>query len=451
MSIETVPGTDLSYSLIAFDAAGRERTDDPDGAMTQAVIHAVRTEPFTDVFLFCHGWMGDVTYAKYQYNNWIRAMAACQPDIERLQSARANFKPLLIGLHWPSRPWGDERLRSAPVSFDTYSAQTDAGAEVAKVVDEYASVLGDSPTVREALQAIVVAARESVGPSASAPELRQAYKVLESEAAPTRGGLNAAPGADRPPFDAEVIISEATETADDTSLSFGLPSLNIDDLLAPLRVLSFWKMKDRARRFGEAGGHGLLTLLSNAAAQRGGRLHLMGHSFGCIVVSAMLAGPRDEGQSIPAASSLLMVQGALSLWSYCSDIPWTPGRAGYFRRLIDRGRVAGPIVTTQSRYDTAVGRFYALGALLAGQVDFAPGQLPEYGGLGTWGIRGPGIDIIDMELLAADRDYPFVSGKVYNLDGSKYICRKEAFSGAHSDIAHSEVAHAVWQAALGTV
>ncbi len=29
MPIETVPGTELTYYLIAFDAAGRERTDEP--------------------------------------------------------------------------------------------------------------------------------------------------------------------------------------------------------------------------------------------------------------------------------------------------------------------------------------------------------------------------------------------------------------------------------------
>jgi hypothetical protein len=31
MPIEPVPGTDLSYYLIAFDPDGRERTDDRDG------------------------------------------------------------------------------------------------------------------------------------------------------------------------------------------------------------------------------------------------------------------------------------------------------------------------------------------------------------------------------------------------------------------------------------
>jgi len=41
-------------------------------------------------------------------------------------------------------------------------------------------------------------------------------------------------------------IFQAAREEDDSS-SFG--SFSIGDLLAPLRVLSFWKMKDRARKF----------------------------------------------------------------------------------------------------------------------------------------------------------------------------------------------------------
>jgi hypothetical protein len=37
---------------------------------------------------------------------------------------------------------------------------------------------------------------------------------------------------------------------------------------------------------------------------------------------------------------------------------------------------------------------------------------------------------------------------VYNLDANSVIKNGGGFSGAHSDIAHPEVAHAMWQAAL---
>ena len=52
-----------------------------------------------------------------------------------------------------------------------------------------------------------------------------------------------------------------------------------------------------------------------------------------------------------------------------------------------------------------------------------------------------------MEMLPADGSNHFAAGKVYNLNSSQYICTMEhPTSGAHSDLAHPEVAHAVWEA-----
>jgi len=44
--------------------------------------------------------------------------------------------------------------------------------------------------------------------------------------------------------------------------------------------------------------------------------------------------------------------------------------------------------------------------------------------------------------------YNFKPGRIYNLESSNVIKNGGGFSGAHSDIAHPEVAHALWQAAL---
>ena len=49
----------------------------------------------------------------------------------------------------------------------------------------------------------------------------------------------------------------------------------------------------------------------------------------------------------------------------------------------------------------------------------------------------------------ADQVYEFERGRVYNLDGSRYIAEMQSLgSGAHNDIAHPEVAHAMWSAVL---
>jgi hypothetical protein len=105
------------------------------------------------------------------------------------------------------------------------------------------------------------------------------------------------------------------------------------------------------------------------------------------------------------------------------------------------------VVTTRSSYDTAVGRWYPRAAGVARQAEFAPGDLPTYGALGTFGARGVGVDAADVPLLDSDGAYGFAAGRVYNLDGDGYIRHGGGFSGAHSDIDNPQVAHAVWQAA----
>ena len=101
MSLETVSGTSLQYHLVAFDAAGLER-EESGGRWSQRLVKILSGEPITDVFLFSHGWQGDIPAARDQYNRWIGAMAANQSDIEHLRRVRPGFRPLLVGLHWPS-------------------------------------------------------------------------------------------------------------------------------------------------------------------------------------------------------------------------------------------------------------------------------------------------------------------------------------------------------------
>ena len=440
MPIETVDKTELTYHLICFDAAGDERTDDPDGHISQRALDVLQKEPITDVFLMSHGWMGDIPAAKKQYNDWTGSMAGNPVDVERARKARPGFQPLLIGLHWPSLPFGEEELGGgAAVSF---AGPGQGGASpIDELIEEYSQRLADTPAAREALQTIFSAAIENVEPRELPADVIEAYQLLDRETALGSGDAASDPGSDREPFDAERTYESATEEM----ASFG--GFGFGGLLAPLRTMSFWKMKDRASKFGESGSFELLRQLQNASDGEV-RFHLMGHSFGCVVMSATLSGASEDNTLVRPVDSVALLQGALSLWSYAADIPHAPGQAGYFHRIISEGRVAGPIVTTQSEYDTAVGKLYPLAAGAARQVTFAPGELPKYGALGTFGVRGLDEHVVDMEMLPADGSYNFAAGKIYNLESSQIIRTGGPPSGAHSDLAHPEVAHVVWEAML---
>ena len=116
MPFRTIPDTSVTYALIAFDADGDERTDDPQGVggkMSARILQDAATNPPSHVFFFSHGWKGDVPAAIDQYNRWIKAMTDLTADAAAMGP---GFKPLWIGLHWPSLPWGDDELGSD--SFD---------------------------------------------------------------------------------------------------------------------------------------------------------------------------------------------------------------------------------------------------------------------------------------------------------------------------------------------
>ena len=451
MPIDHVPGYDLTYYLAAFDKHGRERTDDPHGAggsLSERLFHDIEAasghRPFTDVFVFSHGWKGDVPAARDQYTRWAATMAGCATDVDRMKASRPGFRPLLVGLHWPSLPWGDESA-IATASFGMTpgpAGQTAPGPgdAIEALVEVYADRIVDTPTAREALRVILTSAMQDASPAFLPDDVRRAYRVLDDESGLGSTGAAGDPGSDRRPFDAEERYQAAREA---DLASFG--TSGIGGILSPLRQLSFWKMKDRARTFGEGGAAHLVASVQRAAGPEA-RLHLMGHSFGCIVMSGVLNGPGGAPVLAAPVHSLGLVQGALSLWSYCSDIPVAAGHPGYFRAVVERGMVAGPVITTQSRYDTAVGRFYPIAAGLAGQVAFGP-DYPRFGGLGTFGVRGPGCDVVNLAMLPADGRYAFAPGRIYNLDASGFINGGEGPSGAHSNIDRPPVAHALWAAA----
>ncbi len=450
MPVRAVPGSSLSYFLVCVDSSGDERHDDPDGIdgrMIPRVSAALAKHPYTDVFLISHGWMGDVPAAIRQYDLWIGAMANCRQDIERAGTVRPGFRPLLVGFHWPSLPYGDEELSAGTgVSFSTPGADMATEPDTQALIEAYAERIADTPAARTALKTIFAAAAADTAPPELSQEVVDAYRVLDRESGLGSGGPENGPGGDREPFDPQVAYQSALE---DSEVSFG--GFSLGPVVGLLQTLSFFTMKDRARKIGETSVHALLASLQQVAKNKGGgdvRFHLMGHSFGCIVMSATLAGPPAGATADPVHSAFL-AQGAVSFWSYCSDIPQAKGNPGYFRGIIDARRVSGAIVTTQSEHDTAVCTMYPKACFVRGDVAFAPGEFPKYGALGAFGARGPGVDAVDLKMREADQPYTFERGRIYNIESSQYIAEMQSVgSGAHNDIAHPQVAHAMWSAVL---
>lgn len=445
MTIETVPGTELKYFLISYNKKGVERSDDPDsagGKLSTELENAIRNDNISDVFLISHGWKGDIPAAKKQYDDWTSAMVRCEQDIDAVKQARPDFKPIIVGLHWPSLPWGDED-QETEISFD---ASGGTPLDINDLVDDAAEKVCDTPAAREALKVIFTSALDDMEPATLPPEVSSAYATLISEMEITAAGPGGAPGDDGEELDPESMYQNSR---DDEDFSFGGGSL-VGGILSPLGQLSFWKMKKRAKKFGEKGAGELLRRLQNVTEDRDVRFHLMGHSFGCIAMSSCVAG-RGGDQELPKpVNTVYLVQGAFSIWSYCDDIPVAPGKVGFFNSIAQASKVSGPILTTQSEHDTAVGKLYPLAAGMKGQVVYAANSPPKYGAVGSFGLRGPGIEIADLDMQEVGEAYEFKPGVIHNIESSRFICDGGGLSGAHSDISKKEVAHAFWQGILCT-
>ncbi len=269
------------------------------------------------------------------------------------------------------------------------------------------------------------------------------------------------------------IIQEIEKLVEKLVASLESDATKVRDLaLAPVRLLSFWSAKDRARTVGLGTVHNLLISVLEAAP--GARVHLMGHSFGCIVVSAAISGPVDDSCAIISrlprpVSSVLLAQGAMSLWSYAAQIPSFAGQVGAYQPVvISPALISGPLITTQSVYDAANGSFFPLAARLgspdimaearARALAIATGHAPaarsypDYGAVGTYGLQGmrsATVTALTVHPAAAQAplpDYGLRPGACYNADASAVIRMGPWPEGAHSDICHAEIAHLFWSA-----
>ncbi len=344
----------------------------------------------TDCFLFCHGWLHDEAEA---YQESVRFFALLDGVLAPL---RERIVSLRLGLLWPSKPFAD-----APMTRDTQSTG---------LWPELERHLANGRRGR-AHQAELAALRDLV--------------------------------------EAEIPVSPEEEAELDTLGRLVSRSGNGRGTLpiSPFHALRFWVMKRRAGEVGERFARESMAPLWSTLSQPP-RLHLVGHSFGAKLVTAMVL-----GGARPASVTLLLA--AFSAFAFAPLIPGSR-RPGLHHPILAERRVDGPIVVLRSDHDTALGIFYRA-VTGGGQIDRAgahdvarpAGRLARAAvvaasALGAAGARGVGAPEID--LLAAHRtgipQYPIV-----NVDGSRIVTASEPILGAHRDIFHREIAALVGMAA----
>ena len=405
-----------------------------------------------DVIVAAHGWNNTEEQADRLYTDLFTNFSAVAPD--QVQ----NKKIAIVGVIWPSKKFTDvvdaavaEQARGGGAGFGTSSTAADetikakldviatmfdkkAGKKITaaknqiaklesdlaarrKFVDELRSLLDESAANEEDNSALFFKLDGSV----MLEKLKMPTPAVSSG---TGGGGGAAS------VGAHTKTTPAGGAAGLGDIFSGIKS----GAIRFLNYLAYYEMKKRAGTVGQNGVGPMLDRLANNVQ----RIHLVGHSFGCRVVTAAAATSTTD-----KLQSMSLLQGAFSHNGFSKSMN------GFFRSVVDNQRIKGPILITYTSNDRAVGIAYPVASRLSGTVASAFGDANDkFGGLGRNGAQkmepGEIVQGVD-QLLAVGGKYSWRSGHLHNLESSKYIVDPKG-GDAHGFVTGKEVAWAISRA-----
>jgi pimeloyl-ACP methyl ester carboxylesterase len=431
------------YFPIEFDKKGKVAKP----SQVDELESHLKTAGTTDLIVVSHGWNNDMAEADKLYGDLLKNMQSLisQNKVSGL-SAR---KFAVFGVLWPSKKFADEDLIPSgaagainTVELDEVKRRlTDArgtfdAADGDKTLEEMKKLLPKLEDSDAACRKFVELARLLVQAKAKDKEDQSdaffgtdALDVFKSFAQPASFVVDAAPK--------EVETGGAEGFNPEEGEALGLGNFFGGVLSGARNVLNFttyYQMKARAGLVGATGVNPLLRRIS--AGNSTLRIHLIGHSFGGRLVTAIAAGTGDA--DILRAHSMSLLQAAFSHNAFSKN--WDEkGTPGFFRRVVDKGAISGPIVITFSDKDTAVGMAYPLASLLAGQNAAGLGDKDSpFGGIGRNGAQRTG-EADESRMLAVGQPYALKAKRLHNLNSDATI-------SSHGDVANITVAYAVLNA-----
>lgn len=223
--------------------------------------------------------------------------------------------------------------------------------------------------------------------------------------------------------------------------------------------LAFWQMQRRGAAAGEAAAAFIASLMGNLEREEllctsdegrsNVRVHLMGHSFGSLLVANMarcLALTPAYKSNVPHLRSICLIQGAIA--------------SSWFEREVTLlNFIEGALVCIFSGYDTANGFYYPfanaarsaagyLGLTFVG-AKTAPDRLPSLEDANSAALFASVLETPDLARLihrhGRQRQPPYL----LNLDASRVIFNgPSASGGGHNDIFKDDVVQLLWAVTL---
>jgi hypothetical protein len=453
------------FWILAFDKNGQPSDV---GAISRSIAE-VKQEGITDLFIFSHGWNNDRSAATKLYQDFFGEMSKLLED-QRFPRKKPAARIGVAGVIWPSILWPDD-LASA--SMRTVAGGAGAGAagfaggpaEVAaraspQEINHELKKAYDEPRQQSLVDSMTALLETQASDEVSLNEFHaKLAELLGSEATD-------APVERKQPDYAEGAIGGLSTVhwrelleilGDDEAVRLGgTGSGGAAGLWDPskklwagakeaLRIATYYQMKQRAGIVGREGLGGMVLTQFTPDDVLTIRVHLLGHSFGARLVCFSLSGlPASATRKKSPVKSVFLPQGAFSHYAFADSLPHDADRAGALKGMADR--VDGPLLTTHSLKDLAVGLSYPVASFMNGEDAAAKDeQKSRWGAMGHDGAQAVGAG--NETLAAPGKQYPFQKGKWLNLDGNKVIIHGGLPSGAHGDVVHPHTAWAALAAA----
>lgn len=392
-------GLEAPWYIVTFDAEGQCTSPQARAHL----LEAARDGGFEHIILFSHGWN----------NIW-----------SEVESLNRNLIAALSSV-WDKRDWArPPRLLVASVFWPSVAAlaEGEQGPTIAAADDS------DLKALEFLVAGLPAAQAERARDLTARPELTPAEAdELAALLAPLLAGDDEVDVAPPTPDELLTMARAMRQPGPDTTgtvvnpkddvwadIGGGPAAAGTLDMLSwryPVRIASVYAMKQRAGLVGARGVSALLHDLLGVAGSAA--LHLGGHSYGCrVVLSALCAEPFEH-----KASSLLLLQPAISRYCFAAQVP-TKDRPGGYRAAVER--VRQPIVLTFSEHDAALHKLFSLAMALAkdvGEPDIAGPFDNIYAALGGYGPAG--VDFAEYPVKAPRERYALGGPeRIVALDGS---------------------------------
>jgi pimeloyl-ACP methyl ester carboxylesterase len=411
-----------------------------DAAEVAGLLSMVNDRSVTDLVVIAHGWNNDLDQARALYREFFRSLrtvldGAHGPDL-------GNRVIAVLGVLWPSKKFADVDLIAGGAA-DTGGSPGDA--ELEEALDQLAAALDDPAAATKLATAEALIPALPDDPAAQKKFADTVRSVLP------KGGNG---DQDTPPgffsLSGDQVIARLAKPLPLEAVTPAPPGVggvvevgelgpppgdgggaSLGDFFSGVKAgalklvnySTYYLMKQRA---GIVGALGVSRVLRTAKADQSAvRLHLVGHSFGGRLVTAAAAACADD--PVLRIASLTLLQAAFSHHGFAEKFDGS--RDGFFRHVVARKVVQGPVLITHTRRDTAVGYLYPVASLLAGDDAAELGDANDrFGGIGRNGAQHT-PEARPGSLLALGGTYSFGGDVIYNLEGSTFITDHGAVTG----------------------